>query len=188
MVRVLDRLDVKPRPLHVYTTLRDREERPSHDLRQLLQQHGLRRAGVYAPATRGEADGHAGLDILRFDDHRGAGENDLGGPLYLDPPAPARAPVPAHDAPDPPLDAPGKEVLEGDPAHRIFEDVRIERVLSQSDTDQGGRGEGITLHPVYEQGERSKVVRAGEVFVGTVSLAIYALERCPEALHLYPRR
>ena len=177
MVRVLDRLDVEPRPLHVYAPLGGRNESPTHDLGQFFEQHCFGRAGVDAPAPCGKAYGHAGLDVSGLDDHRGAGEDDLGGPLYLDPSAPTRAPVSAHDAPDLPLYAPGEEVLEGDPAHRSFEERRIESVLFGSDSDQGRRGEGITLHPVYKQDERAEVVGAGEVFVGPVSLAVYAVER-----------
>jgi hypothetical protein len=84
----------------------------------------------------------------------------LGGPLYLDPCAPTRAPVPAHDAPDLPLDVPGKEVLEGDPTHRVREQLSVEKVLIDSDSDQGRWGEGITLHPVYKQDEKTEVVSA----------------------------
>jgi hypothetical protein len=84
----------------------------------------------------------------------------LGGPLYLDPSAPTRAPVSAHDAPDLPLDAPGKEVLEGDPAYRAREQISVEMVRLGSDSDQGRWGEGITLHPVYKQDEKTEVVSA----------------------------
>jgi hypothetical protein len=108
--------------------------------------------------------------------------------LYLDPSAPARTPVTAHGAPDLPLYAPGEEVLEGDPAYRILEKRRIERVRSGSDSDQGRRSEGIPLHPVYKHDERAEVVGAGEVFVGPVSLAVYAVECRTQALHPYPRR
>jgi hypothetical protein len=89
---------------------------------------------------------------------------------------------------DPPLHTPGKEVLAGASAYRTFEESRIERVLFGSDPDQGRRGEGVPLHPVHEEGKRIEVVRAGEVVVGPVSLAIYPVERCFEMLDLYPRR
>src|SRR5215204_6742900 len=135
MIRVLDCLDVEPGPYPVHTPLGGRNESPAHDLGQLFQQHRPCRAGVYAPAPCGEADGHAGLDVSRLDDHRGAWQDDLGGPLYLDPSAPARAPVSAHDASYLPLDAPAQKVLEGDPAYRVFEERRIERVLSGPDSD-----------------------------------------------------
>src|SRR5215211_47724 len=177
MVRVLDGFDVEPRPFRDHATLRLRNESPAYDLGHLFQQHRLCRAGVNAPAPCGEADGHAGLDVSGLDDHRGAGEDDLGGPLNLDPSAPARAPISAHEASDLPLDAPGQEVLEGDPAHQVFEERRIESVLFGSDSDQGRRGKGITLHPVYEQEEGAEVVRAGEAFVGPISPAVYAVER-----------
>src|SRR5919112_3923019 len=150
MLRVLDCLDMEPRPLHVYTPLGGWNKSPTHDLGQFFEQHCLGRAGVDASAPRGEAYGHAGLDVSGLDDKRGAGEDDLGGPLYLDPPAPSRAPVPAHDAPDLPLYAPGEEVLESDPAHHILEERRIEMVRFGSDSDQGRWGEGIPLHPVYK--------------------------------------
>ena len=117
----------------------------------------------------------------------GAGEDDLGGPLYLDPSAPTRAPVSAHDVLGPPLDAPGKKVLEGDPAYRIFEERWIEKVLFGSDPDQGRWSKRISLHPVYKQDEEAEVVGAGEVFVGPVPPAVYAVERCPEAKHLANR-
>jgi hypothetical protein len=72
-------------------------ERPVHDLGQLLQQHRARRAGVDRPAAGWEPDRHARLDVVLGHDHRGARQNDLGGALYLDPPATARSPVTAHD-------------------------------------------------------------------------------------------
>src|SRR5215213_353969 len=134
MLRVLDRLDMEPRPLHIYTPLGGWNKSPTHDLGQFFEQHCLGRAGVDASAPCRKAHGHAGLDVSGLDDNRGAGEDYLGGPLYLDPPAPTRAPVSAHDAPDPPLDAPGKEVLEGDPAYRVREQISVERVHFGSDS------------------------------------------------------
>src|SRR5919112_488051 len=183
MVCVLDRLDVEPGPCLVHTPLGSWNESPAHDLGQLFQQHRPCRAGVYTPAPCGEADGHAGLDVSGLDDHRGAWQDYLGGPLYLDPSAPARAPVSAHDASYLPLDAPGEEVFEGDPAYRVFEERRIERVHFGSDSDQGRRGERVPLHPIYVKGERSEIMRAGEAFVGPVSLAVYAVKCRTQALH-----
>src|SRR5215211_5407729 len=177
MVRVLDGFDVEPRPFRDHATLRLRNESPAYDLGHLFQQHRLCRAGVNAPAPCGEADGHAGLDVSGLDDHRGAGEDDLRGPLNLDPSAPARAPVSAHDATNRFLDVPGQEVLEGDPAYRVCEQVPVERVLSGTDSDQGRRGEGISLHPVYEEHKRTEVVRAGEFLVSPVPLTVYAVKR-----------
>src|SRR5215208_4904209 len=145
MLRVLDRLDMEPRPLHIYTPLGGWNKSPTHDLGQFFEQHCL---------------GHAGLDVSGLDDKRGAGEDDLGGPLYLDPPAPTRAPVSAHDAPDLPLYAPGEEVLAGNPACRVREQIQVESVRFGLDSDQGGWGEGITLHPVYKQDEKTEVVSA----------------------------
>src|SRR5215212_5763248 len=185
-VRVLDRLDVKPRVLSIHAALRSREKRPAHHFGQLFQQHRLRCAGVYAPASGREAYSHAGFGVVGRGDHRGAGKDDLGRTLYLDPAAPARAPVSAYDASDGSFDAPRQEIFEGDPAHRVLEEVGIERVLFRSDTNKRRRGERVPLHPVHSEGERTEVVGAGEVSVGRVSFAVDALQSCPETLHYYP--
>jgi hypothetical protein len=118
MLRVFHGLDVEPGATFVHAA---RHERAAHDLRQLLQEHCPGGAGVHRPAAGGEPDRQARLDVLGGDDHRGAGEDDLGGALNLYAPAPARAAVPAHDLADGRLDAAREEVLEGDPAHRVLE-------------------------------------------------------------------
>ena len=188
MVRVLDRLDVEPRPLYVYAALGGWNETPAYDLGQFFEQHCLGRAGVDASAPCGETHGHAGLDVSGLDDHRGAGEDDLGGVLYLDPSAPSRAPVSAHGAPDLPLYAPGEEVLEGDPAYRVSKSVGSKEFALVRIRIREGGANGSLCTLIYVKGERTEIMRAGEVFVGPVSLAVYAVERRTQALHLYPRR
>ncbi len=180
MPRVLDGLDLSTGRALVDAC---RRERPARHLGQLLQQHGTGRAGVDGPTASGEADGQAGLDVVRLDYHRGAGEHDLGGALNLQAAAPARAPISPHHLADRRFHAPRQEVLEGDPAHRVFEQGGIEAVLPGPDPCEGRRGERIALHPVHEEGERTEIVGAGEVFVSPVPLAVYAVERCPQALH-----
>src|SRR5918993_4640497 len=183
MVRLLDRLDVKPRALCVHTAVGNRNQSSTYDLGQLFEQYRPCLAGVDAPAAGRKAYGHSGLDVFWRDDHRGAGEDDLGRPLYLDPAAPSRAPVPAHDAPDGLLDAPCQEIFEGDLAYRVREQIWTERIFSGPNANQRRRGERVPLYPVYKENERSKVVGAGEVLIGSVSLAVDAVERCAEVLH-----
>jgi hypothetical protein len=64
MVRILHRLDVEPAKIQVHATLRNRNERPSHDLGQLLEQHRTGGVGVHRPAACREPDRHARLYVL----------------------------------------------------------------------------------------------------------------------------
>src|SRR5829696_4726644 len=77
-----------------------------------------------------------------------------------------------------------EEILEGDPAHGVLEQAGIEGVLLGPDSDKRRRGERVALHPVDKQSETAEVVGAGEVLVGTVALAVDAVERCLEALQM----
>src|SRR5215216_1489975 len=182
MLRILHGLDVEPGTIHAHAT---RRERAAHDLRQLVEQDRPGGAGVHRPAAGREPDGYTRLDVLGGDDHRGAGEDDLGGTLNLHASAPARAAVTPHDLTDGRRDAAREEVFEGDPAHGVLEQIWIESVLLRADPHQRRRGERVALHPVHEKGERSEVVGTREVLVGSVALAVYAVERGLEATQRY---
>src|SRR5918998_813826 len=109
VVRILDGLDVEPGPVRIQGL---GHQRPPHDLRQLFEQHGAGGPSVHAASPGRKPHRRPRLDETGLDDHRGAGEDLLGGALYLHPPAPARAAVAPHDAPDGPIHLPRQEVLE----------------------------------------------------------------------------
>jgi hypothetical protein len=102
--------------------------------------------------------------------------------LYLHFPAAARAAVAAHDPSDRFLYAASQEILEGDAAREILEKPGIKAVLVRADPDERGWGERVALHFVYVECETLEIVGAPEVFVGSVSFAVYAIEYVLEAV------
>jgi hypothetical protein len=97
--------------------------------------------------------------------------------LYLHPSATARAPVALDYPSDRFLYFASQEVFEGDASHRVLEERGVEAVLVRANPEQRWRGERVALHLVYIEGEAVELERAPEVFVGSVALAVYAVER-----------